>query len=185
MSLIPHLIEQLERQEVAPVHRHNNTELGQKLDKPIKCCDKLFWYQKPYLTHLDHHVQCDICSYSACRRTLNEHFMKAHCNLIQLNTPEEIEKWREARRQNFPTKNKIIKKRQYKLNIMKEKAKQYRLEELNKRTNEEEIDMECSDDEIIEVDAKTPVDIVISPLESFSSVIEYKILQVIEFMSNK
>lgn len=186
MSLIPHFIHELEKEQdiILPVRRNN--DMGQKLDKPIKCCDKSFYYQRPYVAHLDCHVQCDICSFSACRRSLNEHIMKAHCNLVMLNTPEQIEQWREARRKNFPTKNKIIKKRQSKLDSLKEKAKQFRLEELSKRTNNDEIDMECSDDEqVTEIDAKYPVTVSIAQSLSISNVVEYKILQIIDFIANK
>ena len=111
--------------------------------------------------------------------------MKAHCNLIQLNTPEQIEQWREARRKNFPTKKKISKSRNNKLEAMKEKARLFRLELLHKKTIEKEVDMECSDDEIIEVDAKIPVEPSLRVIETESSIIDYQILQIIQHIANK
>lgn len=152
-----------------------------KLDTPVQCCGKVFKYQAPYLAHLNHHQQCDACTFSGSRRALNEHMMKAHMPAIVLNTPEEIEQWREQRRKKFPTMRKLQKKREEKLKEMHAKALAYRQEELQKRTTNEEVDMECSEPEESEaIHEVSPI----LPCSPPNRVLHYKLLHIIATIAN-
>ncbi|XP_029458767.1 nuclear fragile X mental retardation-interacting protein 1 [Rhinatrema bivittatum] len=79
-------------------------------------CDRGFKNQGKYEEHIVQHVKCKVegCSYSAQQKLVQIHWQNMHgpgAKRIKLDTPEEIAKWREARRKNFPTLENIKKKK--------------------------------------------------------------------------
>lgn len=70
-----------------------------------------------YKQHVSEHATFGIdgCSYTAHQDILEKHIMHQHLTgfynrIVQGNSPEDIEKWRQERRKNFPTKMKIAEK---------------------------------------------------------------------------
>ncbi len=79
--------------------------------------------------HLDDHEQCSQCPYSACAALMKEHRL-LHTPRVQalINmTPEEIAAWREERRRNWPTEDKVRRKQE-------EKQQQSESQEQKKRS---------------------------------------------------
>eukprot|EP01134_Creolimax_fragrantissima_P003022 CFRG3022T1 len=73
-------------------------------------CDKQFLQESQLISHTKQHVSCEFpgCEFSAAKKVVIAHKETAHGKNIQstvipsLDTPEEIEAWREARRRNWP-----------------------------------------------------------------------------------
>ncbi|XP_030056383.1 FMR1-interacting protein NUFIP1 [Microcaecilia unicolor] len=88
-------------------------------------CDRGFKNQPKYDEHIQQHVKCKVesCNYSAHQKLVQIHWQNMHfpgAKRIKLDTPEEIAKWREARRKNYPTLAKTQQKK------ILEKTKQQR-----------------------------------------------------------
>ncbi|XP_049611800.1 FMR1-interacting protein NUFIP1 [Syngnathus scovelli] len=79
-------------------------------------CDKGFKTQEKYEEHVAQHIKCSVpdCSFMAHEKIVSFHWKNTHApgmKRIKLDTPEEIAKWREERRKNYPTLKNIEKKR--------------------------------------------------------------------------
>jgi hypothetical protein len=75
--------------------------------------------------HVLQHIKCPQCDFNAAKRIVREHQSKEHGTsvkdadpsvaaqataLFKLDTPEDIERWREERRRRYPTAANVVKK---------------------------------------------------------------------------
>ncbi|XP_046724976.1 nuclear fragile X mental retardation-interacting protein 1 isoform X2 [Silurus meridionalis] len=78
-------------------------------------CDRGFKNEQKYDEHIAQHVKCSFedCKYTAHEKLVKIHWKNSHARgakRIKLDTPDEIAKWREERRRNYPTQSNIQKK---------------------------------------------------------------------------
>jgi len=79
-------------------------------------CDKDLKTEENMKQHFKEHIPCAFpgCKFNAHFLVIEKHIRMAHGNgigVISLETEEDIRKWREERRKNFPTKRKIEEKK--------------------------------------------------------------------------
>ncbi|XP_061692705.1 nuclear fragile X mental retardation-interacting protein 1 [Syngnathoides biaculeatus] len=87
-------------------------------------CDRGFKNQEKYEEHVAQHVECSVpdCKFMAHEKIVSIHWRNTHApgmKRIKLDTAEEIAKWREERRKNYPTLQNVEKKRK----LMEEREK--------------------------------------------------------------
>lgn len=87
------------------------------LNKDYSCdaCQKDFTSQDTLNAHLGSHVQCSYegCTFKAGRKVLKLHWIQTHETgrmKINLDTDEEIAKWREERKRKYPTAANVERK---------------------------------------------------------------------------
>lgn len=101
----------------------NNSNEGDNLEQVVvendnycESCDRSFYSNSALQNHVKEHEICGIdgCKYVAHSILIEKHIRMQHStglfNKIKSagNTPEEIAKWKEERRKNYPTKENIL-----------------------------------------------------------------------------
>uniref|UniRef100_A0A8P4G2N3 C2H2-type domain-containing protein n=1 Tax=Dicentrarchus labrax TaxID=13489 RepID=A0A8P4G2N3_DICLA len=107
------------RQNYGPPNDHGKKQKNKKEPEYshfCDTCDRAFKNQEKYDEHISQHVKCSVpdCSFMAHEKIVSIHWKNNHApgaKRIKLDTPDEIAKWRDERRKNYPTLQNMEKKR--------------------------------------------------------------------------
>ncbi|XP_033121764.1 nuclear fragile X mental retardation-interacting protein 1-like isoform X2 [Anneissia japonica] len=103
----------------AHTHQGNwsdNEAVINKFDFFCDMCDRGFKSDETYQEHLRSHVKCDVkgCKFEGAFKIVKQHKKMQHASnskpIGSLETPEEVEKWRQERRKKYPTISNVQKK---------------------------------------------------------------------------
>lgn len=87
--------------------------------QPFSCdrCDRSFRSHELLNIHISEHIPCGIngCTFVAHPKIVEKHIQMQHETglaeqIMRLNTPEEIQKWREERRNRFPSTTNVARR---------------------------------------------------------------------------
>lgn len=105
--------------------KKNNKQKVDKRDLPennaflCEVCDRGFKTEDKYQEHVSEHQQCSVegCRYIAAPKLVQLHYQTQHRTGVarkiwSLESPEDISKWIQERKRNYPTKDNITRKRQ-------------------------------------------------------------------------
>lgn len=107
----------------ATVPRHNpsSATANKKPASQWYCrnCDRDFFSEDELETHVAEHETCGVdgCPYTAHPKLVLNHYKTQHLTGLagkvwKVKTPEEIAKWREERKRNFPTAARVAQRKQ-------------------------------------------------------------------------
>ncbi|CAF0840331.1 unnamed protein product [Brachionus calyciflorus] len=104
-------------------HKNKSKNKIDKRDLPennkfyCEVCDRGFKTDEKYQEHLSTHITCGVngCKFTAADKLVEIHYRNFHATgldkkVASLKTPEEIKKYIEERKKNFPSKNNLDKK---------------------------------------------------------------------------
>lgn len=106
---------QQQQQHSRPQKKFQKKQKAQKPNilKSCVACEKDFTSAQQYEIHMQQHIKCQYCDYEAHYKIVQKHQEMAHqgnYTIPSLDTEEDIAKWIEERKRNFPTRARIVEK---------------------------------------------------------------------------
>lgn len=101
------------------IEKEGFIEFSNEIIEDFSCdaCDRLFPSENEYEIHMSQHKVCNLdgCTFSAHEKIIERHIRLQHSTglyekIRNINTPEDIDKWIQERKQNYPNKTNIQKR---------------------------------------------------------------------------